>query len=108
MRLDEIKIALWLLICTVLAGVLVMLLVNKAGAELCLAHVDAVIAKKAGFRWQWRIVDGRKCWFYANTLLPKEDLIWSYRSEDFDSDVRVIERKFYFPEKPPSILHLED
>ena len=36
--------------------------------------------------WHWRMVDGKKCYFRANKLLPKEDLIWSYEAKQFDLD----------------------
>jgi hypothetical protein len=26
----------------------------------------------------WRMVDGKKCYFRADKLLPREDLVWSY------------------------------
>jgi hypothetical protein len=31
-------------------------------------------------------VDGKKCYFRANKLLPKEDLVWSYDAKQFDLD----------------------
>lgn len=91
------KLVLWFVFCLALLGC--MLAAFGTRAEVCLNKVDGDIAKKPGYRWQWRTVDGRKCWFYANTLLPKEDLVWSYTEQEFNSDIeRVIERKFYFPE----------
>ena len=36
--------------------------------------------------WHWRMVDGKKCYFRANKLLPKEDLVWSYDAKQFDRD----------------------
>jgi hypothetical protein len=32
------------------------------------------------------MVDGKKCYFRANKLLPKEDLVWSYDAKQFDLD----------------------
>jgi hypothetical protein len=29
-----------------------------------------------GERWMWREIDGRKCWFAGDRLLPKADLRW--------------------------------
>jgi hypothetical protein len=34
--------------------------------------------------WHWRMVDGKKCYFRADKLLPKEDLVWSYDAKQFD------------------------
>jgi hypothetical protein len=86
----------WTLVCVLVLILIVILFTsNRASAELCLNRIDNSIEKRSGFRWQYRDVDGRRCWFYSNSLLPKEDLIWSYKSEEFDDDVKVIERKFY-------------
>jgi hypothetical protein len=87
--------------CIVSACVLVIVIVMivsiaPASAELCLAKIDNAIERKSNYRWQWATVDGRKCWYYSNTPTPKEDLIWSYTSHEFDSDIdRVLERKHY-------------
>jgi len=32
------------------------------------------------------MVDGKKCYFRADKLLPKEDLVWSYDAKQFDLD----------------------
>ena len=45
--------------------------------------------------WQWRIIDGRKCWFRADKQLPKEDLIWSYESRELDEGGVVTGRHHY-------------
>jgi len=34
--------------------------------------------------WHWRMVAGKKCYFRADKLLPKEDLVWSYDAKQFD------------------------
>jgi hypothetical protein len=34
--------------------------------------------------WHWRMVDGKKCYFRADKLLPKEDLVWSYDAKQFN------------------------
>lgn len=47
-------------------------------------------------RWRWRNVDGRKCWYWSNQVLPHWELVWTYTEEEFNSDIeRLIERKFY-------------
>lgn len=89
---EQMKALVWLMWCVLLA---ILLGISYARAELCLAEPDSAIEKKGGYRWQWRTVDGRKCWYYSNRILPREDLVWSYKSEDFDSDVKVLGRKFY-------------
>ena len=45
--------------------------------------------------WQWRMIDGRKCWFRADKLLPKEDLIWSYEPRELDEGGVVTGRHHY-------------
>ena len=45
--------------------------------------------------WQWRIIDGRKCWFRADKLVPKEDLIWSYEPRELDEGGVVTGRHHY-------------
>ena len=34
--------------------------------------------------WHWRLVDGKRCWFRADALLPREDLIWSYDEDELN------------------------
>ena len=34
--------------------------------------------------WHWRMVDGKRCYFRADKLLPREDLVWSYDAKQFD------------------------
>lgn len=97
-RARIITLMAWVAICFALTALALMLVVARARAELCLPKIDNGIALKGGYRWQWREVDGRKCWFYSNRLLLQEDLIWSYKSHDFDSDVNVLGRRFYFPD----------
>jgi len=45
--------------------------------------------------WQWRIIDGRKCWFRADKALPKENLIWSYEPHELDEGGVVTGRHHY-------------
>ena len=45
--------------------------------------------------WHLRIVDGRKCWFRADKLVPKEDLIWSYEPRELDEGGVVTGRHHY-------------
>jgi hypothetical protein len=74
----------------------------SASAEICRRKIDNNVERLAGYKWQWRKVDGQQCWFYSNRLLPVTDLIWSFTEEEFNSDIdRVIERKFYLPDMRP-------
>jgi hypothetical protein len=36
--------------------------------------------------WHWRMVDGKKCYFRADKLLPREDLLWTYDANQLDLD----------------------
>ena len=45
--------------------------------------------------WQLRLIDGRKCWFRADKLVPKEDLIWSYEPRELDEGGVVTGRHHY-------------
>lgn len=35
-----------------------------------------------GIHWMWRMIDGRKCWFSGNELLPKSELRWKATAEE--------------------------
>jgi hypothetical protein len=75
-----------------------IILIRTARAEVCASKVDGNVERKAGYRWQWRNVDGKQCWYYSNSILPREDLVWSFTEDEFNSDIdRVLERKFYKP-----------
>ena len=43
--------------------------------------------------WHWRMVDRRKCYFRADHLLPREDLMWSYDAEKMVADEGVVVRR---------------
>ena len=45
------------------------------------------------------MIEGQKCWFRANRLLPKEDLVRAFDAKDLDEDGVVTGRKFYRPEE---------
>ena len=97
------KLILWAVIVIVMALFLNLQWSRGASADLCHVKPASEIGKKGGYKWQWRTIDGRKCWYYSNQLVAKENLVWSYTEEEFNSDIeRVIERKFeerfYFPE----------
>lgn len=81
---------------SILMIVIALLASTEARSEFCRKDVDPTIERKAGYRWQYRTVDDRKCWYYSNRVIPKTDLMWPYTEEEFNHDIeRVIERKFY-------------
>lgn len=93
------RLIVWATITFIIAATFTALLVRKAQCEVCRASVDATVEKRAGYKWQYRTVDGRKCWYYSNSIIDRNDLVWSYTEQDFNSDIeRVIERKFYLPD----------
>jgi hypothetical protein len=55
--------------------------------------------------WHWRMVDGKKCYFRADKLLPREDLVWSYDAKqlDLDEGARVKGRRQYTPQELKAI-----
>jgi hypothetical protein len=50
--------------------------------------------------WHWRMVDGKKCYFRADKLLPREDLVWSYDAKklDLDEGATVRGQRHYAPQ----------
>jgi hypothetical protein len=83
-------------------------LIRTAKAETCYRKIDNSIERLAGFRWSWRTVDGKQCWYYARNILPREDLVWSFTEEEFNADIdRVLERKLYKPILDENRLLLE-
>lgn len=79
----------------VLVLAIAVVLASPAAAEICTSRPDLSIERKGGYRWQYRLLDGRKCWYYSNLPLPREELVWGFTESEFNSDVRVLERKFY-------------
>ena len=59
--------------------------------------------------WHWRMVDGKKCYFRADKLLPRENLVWSYDAKQLDLDERatVRTRRHYTPEELKAIAAVE-
>src|ERR1700724_4920811 len=51
-------------------------------AEFCSSKPEPAATEPP--EWHWRMVDGKKCYFRADKLLPKEDLVWSYDAKQFD------------------------
>jgi hypothetical protein len=51
--------------------------------------------------WHWRMVDGKKCYFRADKLLPREDLLWTYDANqlDLDQGATVKGRRHYTPQE---------
>jgi len=78
---------------------LLLLTISVARAEFCATKPDRSIPDTDDMHWQWLFVDGHKCWYRSNRKLPKEELIWSYDSKEFDEEGKVTGRKFYTPEE---------
>src|ERR1700730_9788046 len=59
--------------------------------------------------WQWRMVDKKKCYFRADKLLPREDLVWSYDTKqlDIDEGATVKGRRHYTPRELKAIAAME-
>jgi hypothetical protein len=67
------------------AAVLVLLAMPSAsrGATVCLAEKGT-----ESTYWQWRVIDGKRCWYRGRSRLEKSELAW-------EPEERVIERKYY-------------
>jgi hypothetical protein len=63
--------------------------------EFCSSKPEPVATEPP--EWHWRMVDGKKCYFRADKLLPREDLVWSYDAKQFDLNegVTVKGRRHY-------------
>src|ERR1700730_11006621 len=59
--------------------------------------------------WHWRMVDGKKCYFRADKLLPRENLVWSYDAKqlDLDEGATVTGRRQYTPQELKAIATIE-
>lgn len=89
---------IWIILSLAIIAIAWMTLIRTARAEFCHAKIDNNVERLSGFRWSWRMVDGRKCWYFSRHILPREDLVWSFTEQEFNADIeRVIERKFYKP-----------
>jgi hypothetical protein len=51
--------------------------------------------------WHWRMVDGKKCYFRADKLLPRENLVWSYDAKqlDLDEGATIRGQRHYTPQE---------
>jgi hypothetical protein len=101
------SLAAWMAIVFVLAFVVLVMVLNlkQSKADVCRYKIDNSVERLAGYKWQHRAVDGKQCWYYSNRILPKEDLVWSFNEQEFNSDIdRILERKFYKPVQDERIL----
>ncbi|HEY7245305.1 MAG TPA: hypothetical protein VH678_15650 [Xanthobacteraceae bacterium] len=87
-----------------------MLLVALLAAPLALSPVEFCSAAPEPPvteppEWHWRMVDGKKCYFRADKLLPREDLVWSYDAEQLDAEqgATVKARRHYTPQELKTI-----
>lgn len=89
---------IWIVLSVATIVLALVMMIRAAKAELCHRKIDNTIERLGGYRWNWRTVDGKQCWYYSRHVLPKEDLVWSFTETEFNSDVdRILERKFYKP-----------
>jgi hypothetical protein len=79
---------------TLLAAPLALTLV-----EFCSAAPEPPASEPP--EWHWRMVDGKKCYFRADKLLPRENLVWSYEAKqlDLDEGATVRGRRHYTPQE---------
>jgi hypothetical protein len=79
---------------TLLAAPLALTLV-----EFCAAAPEPAATEPP--EWHWRMVDGKKCYFRADKLLSRDNLIWSYEAKqlDFDEGATVRGRRHYTPQE---------
>jgi hypothetical protein len=47
-------------------------------AGLCFERPDSKYQPRGSYSWRWQLldVDARKCWYFANRVLPKKQLSW--------------------------------
>jgi hypothetical protein len=79
-----------------------MIIISILAAPLIFLHVEVCVAQPEPPaveppEWHWRTIDGKKCWFRADKLLPREDLFWEYDAEEFDrmEGATVLDRNHY-------------
>jgi len=78
-----------------------------ASVEFCSAAPDPPAT--APPEWHWRMVDGKKRYFRADKLLPREDLLWTYDAKqlDLDEGATVKGRRYYTPRELKAIGPIE-
>jgi hypothetical protein len=81
-----------------------MILIALLAAPLALTSVEFCASAPEPpatepLEWHWRMVDGKKCYFRADKLLPRQDLVWSYDAKqlDLDEGATVKARRHYTP-----------
>jgi hypothetical protein len=55
------------------------------------------------------MVDGKKCYFRADKLLPRENLVWSYDAKqlDLDAGATIRGQRHYTPQELKAIAGVE-
>jgi hypothetical protein len=81
-----------------IAAAVLALQLTLVPAEVCVASPDPPAVEPP--EWHWRMVDGKKCYFRADSLLPRSDLFWEYDSAEFDAmeGATILGRKHYKPD----------
>lgn len=66
---------LCVVITTVIAigAVLVLLIVAATASVSCASSPD----RTPGMFWRYRVVDGMRCWYRGDSILPKSELTWA-------------------------------
>lgn len=79
--------------------ILLLLVAPVIPVELCSVAPEPPAIEPP--EWHWRMVDKKKCYFRADRLLPREDLVWSYGTDQFDEEegANVKGRRHYNPEE---------
>ena len=87
---------------TLLAAPLALTLV-----EFCSAAPEPPATKPP--EWHWRLVDGKRCYFRADKLLPRDNLIWNYEGKqlDLDEGATVRGRRHYTPQELNTTVGVE-
>ena len=76
-------------------------------AEFCSSKPEPAATEPP--EWHWRMVDGKKCYFRADNLLPREDLVWSYDARQFDLNegATVKGQRHYTPQELKAIAAMK-
>jgi hypothetical protein len=91
-----------------------MILVALLAAPLALSTVEFCSAAPEPPateppEWHWRMIDGKKCYFRADKLLPRQDLVWSYDANELDVEegATVKGRRHYTLQELKTIAAIE-
>jgi hypothetical protein len=66
-------------ICILILVLVLGLLPTVAqSAGLCFERPDSKYQPRGSYSWRWQLLDddARRCWYFANRVLPKKQLSW--------------------------------